>query len=223
MNVIKKRLKLRVLFGIFILMMFCLRSFSYILLNGSGEGYINDEDGEKIGIVNVSMEANVIQGAGYFMEANSYIQSILNRVELQDITGIDFNELYRLVDRALENIKVSRMTYGELIQLAEVTPYNREFIVKLKAFDYRSFMTGMDLNSVVFNQVRGYLERGDITGTFKHTYSKLAAIEDLLKEIKNEISYERIPGLSLLWKLNETCAETSLFGSHAARIFHSIQ
>ena len=222
MTMIKKKLNLKVLFVLFILIIFCLNSFSYILQNGSGQGYTDGNEDKNI-LCNVSIESYVIQGAGYFMEANSYIQSILNRVELKDITGIDFNELYRLVDRALENIKVSRMTYGELIQLAEVTPYNREFIVKLKAFDYRSFMTGMDLNSVVFNQVRGYLERGDITGTFKHTYSKLAAIEDLLKAIKNEISFYRIPGLSLLWKLNETCTETSLFGSYAARVFHALR
>jgi hypothetical protein len=114
------------------------------------------------------------------------------------------------------------MTYEQLIQLAESTPYNREFISKLKGFDYQSFMEKNGLNAVVFNKVREYLEKGDITGSFKHTYSNLCALEDLLTAIKNGTAVNRAPELSLLWKLNETCAETSLFGSYAARIFHAI-
>jgi hypothetical protein len=165
----------------------------------------------------------VIQGAGYFLKGNSCIQSILNHVELQDFKGIDYNELDQLVNHALFNIILARVTYEQLIQLAEVTPYNREFIFKLKAFDYNYFMTEIGLNGVVFNKVREYLEKGDITGSFKHTYSNLCAVEDLLTAIKNKISVDRIPGLSLIWKLNETCAETSLFGSYAARVFHEIR
>jgi len=171
----------------------------------------------------LSIETYVIQGAGYFLEANSCIQSILNRVELQDFNGFYYSELDQLVHRAFFNIILARMTYEQLLRLAELTPYNREFISKLKGFDYQSYMNEMGLNAVVFNQVREYLEKGDITGTFKHTYSNLVAIDELLTGIKNEISVDRIPALSLIWKLNETCAETSLFGSYAARVFHAIQ
>jgi len=195
--------------------------FSYILLNGSGKGYTSGDDDN--GIINtLSIETYVIQGAGYFLEANSCIQSILNRVELQDLKGIDYNELDQLVHRAFFNIILARMTYEQLLRLAELTPYNREFISKLKGFDYQSYMDEMGLNAVVFNQVREYLEKGDITGTFKQTHSKLVAIEGLLAAMKNEIPVDGLPGLPLLWKLNETCAETALFGSYAARIFHAI-
>jgi hypothetical protein len=109
-----------------------------------------------------------------------------------------------------------------LIQLAESTPYNREFISLLKGFDYQFFLEKNGLNDVVFNKVREYLEKGDITGSFEHTYSNLRSIEALLTAIKKGIEDNQTPALSLLWKLNETCAETSLFGSYAARIFHVI-
>ncbi len=222
MKVIKMNLKLKVLFGTFILMIFSMNVFSYILQNGSGKGY-PDGDGDTSILNNLSIETYVIQGAGYFLEGNTCIQTILNRVELQDLKGIDYNELDQLVDRAFLNIILARLTYEQLIRIAESTPYNLVFIAKLKDFDYQSLINEMGLNVIVFNKVREYLEKGDITGSFKHTYSNLCAIEELLTSIKNDISINGLPGLMLLWKLNETCAETSLFGSYAARIFNDIR
>jgi hypothetical protein len=216
-----RRMNFKALMGTFILMIFSMNIFSYILQNGSGQGY-PDGDGDKSSVNNISIENYVIQGAGYFLQASSCIQSLLNRVEMQDFNGFYFSELEQLVYRAYFNIILARMAYEQLIQLAESTPYNREFISQLKGFDYRSFMEKNGLNAVVFNKVREYLEKGDITGSFKHTYSNLCALENLLWAIKKGIEVNQTPELSLLWKLNETCAETSLFGSYAARIFNAI-
>ena len=215
-------MKLKALIGVFILMIFSVNVFSYILQNGSGQGYTSGD--EETGIIStLSIESYVIQGAGYFLQAHSCIQSILNRVEMQDFNGFYYSEIDQLVYRAYFNVILARLTYEQLVQLAESTPYNREFISRLKGFDYQYFMENNGLNAVVFNKVREYLEKGDITGSFKHTYYNLCALEELLTSIKNGISINRAPELSLLWKLNETCAETSLFGSYAARIFHNIR
>ena len=195
--------------------------FSYILQNGSGKGY-ESGDGDSAAISSLSIETLVIQGAGYFLEANSSIQTLLNRVEWQDFNGLSAGELEQLSQRAFTNIILAGMTYEQLSRVAESTPYNREFIAKLQAFDYHSYMTEMGLNAVVFNRLKVYLEKGDITGTFKHAHANMAVIKDLLTEIKTVIADNRLPGLSLLWKLNETCAETLLFGSYAARVFHVI-
>ena len=146
--------------------------FPRILQNGSGQGY-PDGDGDKSSVNNISIENYVIQGAGYFLQASSCIQSILNRVEMQDFNGFYFSEIEQLVYRAYFNIIFARMTYEQLVQLAESTPYNREFISRLTGFDYQSFLENNGLNAVVFNKVREYLEMGDITGSFKHTYSNL--------------------------------------------------
>ena len=221
MKVNRKNLHSIVLFGTFILMIFSMNLFSRILLNGSGHGYDSGDD-ESASTNSLSIETLVIQGAGYFLEANSSIQSLLNRVELQDFNGFYYSEPEQLVHRAYFNIIFARMTYEQLISLAESTPYNREFIAKLQAFDYHSYMTEMGLNTVVFNRLGEYLENGDITGSFKYIYSNLCALEDQLLAIKNGISVNGAPELSLLWKLNEMCAETTLFGSYAARIFYTI-
>ena len=85
-------MKLKALIGTFILMIFSMNIFPRILQNGSGQGY-PDGDGDKSSVENVSIENYVIQGAGYFLEANSCIQSILNRVEMQDFNGFYLSEL----------------------------------------------------------------------------------------------------------------------------------
>ena len=122
----------------------------------------------------------------------------------------------------MANITLARMTYDRLVGLAEATPYNQGVILKLKAFDYDGFMTQNGLNAVVFSKLRDYLEKGDITGTLKHTRDNLAALEAQLSSVVQKLSLHQLPELTMTWTLNETCAYTSLFGSYAARVFQSL-
>jgi hypothetical protein len=195
--------------------------FSYIAQNGSGQGY-DEGSGESKLASNNSIEYYVVLGAGYFLKAQVHIQDFLNRVEWQDLTGPDFNELDQLAGSGLDNLRLARENYARLIQIAEKTPYNPEVIDRLKHFSYDIYMKTFNLNPAVFAAVRGYLEKGDITGCFKHFYYRLTMMEMMLMVIQSEISVQRIPTLQLLWKINEVGAETSLFGSFTARVFRAI-
>jgi ribosomal protein L17 len=93
-------------------------------------------------------------------------------------------------------------------------------IDRLKHFAYDTLMTIYSLNPVIFKELASYLSRGDITGTFKRSYAATCSIEKLLTLIKQGLSVNRLP---VFWKLNEICAETTLFGSFAARVFHEIK
>jgi hypothetical protein len=93
---------------------------------------------------------------------------------------------------------------------------------RLKNFAYDTFMMDNGLNPVIFKELASYLSRGDITGTFKRTYAGICYIEKLLTLISQELSENRVPGMTVFWELNERCAGTSLFGSYAARIFQEI-
>lgn len=206
-------------FGLIIIGTFC---FSYIHANGSTGGY--DEGTESPGIQsNISMEILVTEGASYFLQAQAKIQTILNQVESQDIKEIDFVELNRLICNALNNIVNTKLTFEELIKVAEVTPYNIDVIEKLKIFDYETFLKKHGLNPFIFCSVREYLEKGDITGTYKHAYSNFMEIEQMLLNIQSVILENRLPELEIFWRLNELCAESSLFGSYIARIFKDIK
>ena len=195
--------------------------FSRISCNGSGGGYDNQQGVEGFSALS-PIEGLVIDGAGYYLRGNFYIQTFLNRVELQDVKDIDYNELKRLIDDALENISNARFTYERLVETAASTPYHPVISHRLKTFDYETFMRENRLNEAAFKQIAGYLSRGDITGSFKHVLNRIKSIEILLFIAGINIDYNHIPPLEICWKLNELCAGVSLFCSYSARIFHSI-
>jgi hypothetical protein len=207
---------------IIIILSLCVCLYSRISFNGSGSGYDDPGDGESAS-ENPTIENLVIEGAGYYLQGNSYIQSVLNQVELQDVKGIDYTGLHRLIANALEYITNARLVYEKLVETAEITPYNQVVIAQLKAVDYNSFMLENRLNEVIFKKVEGYLSNGNITGVFKRSLSVIKSIQWLLCIVTNYVEFNQMPGPEISWKLNELCAEFSLFGSYTARIFQSIQ
>jgi len=214
--------KVMILSLIVIFFSLCVSLYPRIFFNGSGSGYEGTGEGEGLGS-NSSIENRVVEGAGYYLQGNSFIQSFLNQVELQDIKGIDYTELQRLLANAVENIANARAAYEKVVETAGVTPYNPLFIEQLKSFDYKTFMNENRFNEAIFKKVEGYLSNGDITGSFRHGLSVIKSIEGLLFTVKNNVEFQQMPGLEISWKLNELCAEFSLFGSYAARIFQSLQ
>ena len=217
-NILKKGIILAV--SIFILIN--INVFSYVLNNGSGTVY-TEGTSNGIGISNISIEMMIIEGSGYFFKAQADIQSFLNIIEWQDTRVINYINLNQVIKNALNHMIMARSNFEELIKAAESTPYNLEVIGRLKDFDYDSFMKEYNLNPYVFNIVKEYLMEGDITGTFKYTDEKFKEIEQVILEIQEEISADRLPGVSMCWKINELCAETTLFGSYIARIFKTIK
>lgn len=195
--------------------------FPRILQNGSGTGYSEGDGSSKVGVIN-PIESYIIRASGSMLQGASYIHAFLNRIELQDFDGIDDKELAYLAGLAFENIARASETYDRLIDMAGVTPYNREVIQRLKDFDYDFFVKAHSLNGLVFEKVEKFLAKGDITGCLKNMRGRITAIESLLEGIKDELSFNRQPRLPDLWGLNETCAEACLFGSYTARVFHAI-
>jgi len=222
MKAINRNLISKLLIGFSIIMLIPVNSFPYLYFNGSGEGY--GGGGESAGIrinENNTIEMYVVAGAGYFLNAHFSVQFLLRKVEVQDLKGMDYNEIQQLLNLALENITSAVETYQQLIEIAENTPYNPLAVDKLMAFDYEGYMKENGLNPFIFKTLAGYLSRGDITGTFKKAHSSMAEIKNLLVTIKNDVSFDRLPALPVFWQLNELCSETSIFGSYAARVFQT--
>ena len=213
--------KIMILSLIIFIFSFGVSLYPRISFNGSGSGYDGPGDGDRA-FDNASIESMVVEGAGYYLLANSCIQSFLNQVELQDVRGVDYSELQRLIANAVEHITNARFAYERLVETAERTPYNPAVIEQLKDFDYDSFMLENRLNETIFKKVEGYLSNGDITGAFRHGLSVIRSIQWLLFIVANYVEFDQMPELEISWKLNELCAEFSLFGSYTARIFHSI-
>jgi hypothetical protein len=210
----------KVLIGVLAAVMTGWVGLARIYHNGSGGGY-GESGAEENSPIN-AIENLVVEGAGHYLNANKQIQELLTLVEWQDLRGMDFNELRQTVDSALYHINRAEEIYRQLIRRARVTPYKESVVARLKTFDYSSFMQQNGLNAAVFKEVESYLVNGDITGIYKQTHSRFLDIIDLLNKVKEETAVDKMPHLSIYWKLNETCAEVSLFGSYTARVFHTI-
>ncbi len=222
---IKKNLILTTLVGMLILLMIPAVVFPRILGNGSGSGY--GGDGTSSNVAGTQSQLNtiemyVIKGAGFYLDAYSDILVLLNRVEKSDLIGMDYSEGRQISERALDNMYNAIYTYYYLIRRAEMTPYNEAVITKLMVFDYAGFMEKWGLNSVLFKKVEEYLQKGDITGMYKYIYIELTAIVQILHHIRDELSLGKLPELSILWKLNERCSKTLLFGQYMSRVFYTI-
>jgi len=193
--------------------------------NGAGGGYDGGDGGDGVSgtaAINNPIEYYITLGAGYYLNANSNFQEFLKMVEVQDIEGIDFFALQNEAGSSLVNIQNAAFIYMILVRQAENTPYNETVITRLKDFDYQSFMLENNLNPVVFAEVEGFLQKGDITELLKKVHNDLVELAAMLKSVNGELALNRVPQLSDLWRINETFSRVSLFGSYTARIFRCL-
>jgi hypothetical protein len=222
----QKKLIVKALLVIIITAFLCINVYSYIASNGSGSGYGGSGEssgGSGICSQNNDIEYFIMLGAGHYLDAKTHIQQLLKAVEWQDIRGVNYFEMQILVETALFHMKNAAYIYEKLIAAAEVTPYNEAVQVLLKGFDYEAYMLGNGLNKSLFDIVRHYLQAGDITGIFKRTHTDYTKIIQLLEVVKKDLDYNKMPGLSIFWQLNETLDNTSIIGSYVARLFAAIQ
>jgi hypothetical protein len=222
MKTITNLLKKGIILTASIFILFNINAFSYVFLNGSETGY-NGGPSNGIGISNIPIKMLIEEGEGYYLKAQADVQNFMNIIEWQDTRIINYIDLNQVIKNALTHMILARSNFEELIKVAESTSYNLEVIERLKDFDYDSFMKEYNLNPYIFNIVKEYLMKGDITGTFKYTDEKFKEIEQVILKIQEEVSADRLPGVSMCWKLNELCAETTLFGSYIARIFKNLK
>jgi hypothetical protein len=166
---------------------------------------------------------HVIEGCGYFLNAYSDILILLNRVELSDLQGIDYEELKKIVDNSVSNMNNARAAYSSLVEMAVSTPYIPGSIQKLKNFDYDGFQREHRLNGIIFKDVVSYLEKGEVRGIYYRLLVDIEKILNNLYTIKSVIDSETFPEISTLWKINQACSETILFGQYAAEIFYNIK
>jgi hypothetical protein len=209
--------------GLFVLL--SMNVYPYINCNGGGKGYDGD-GGDGIARCseggNISIENLIAEGGGYYLRANSDVQTFLSMYEFQNMYGIDFDELNNSIDSAIANIKNAIDTYDALIDKAEKTPYDESIQAMLSSFNYNTFMEENGLNSIIFEEVKSYLKVGDITGIFKKVHSDFKNILEILDGIKLDISQDKLPDVSITRELNERFSEMSIFGSYVAKIFTEI-
>jgi hypothetical protein len=205
-----------------ILILIPVKIFPIIFGNGSGGGYGGGGGEEGASNSSISIEMLVVEGAGYYLNAQTDVMAFLHRVEMSGNYNVNIFELNTLLQRVLNNMYMAAATYDLLISTAEVTPYNETVIMKLKDFDYDQYLLEQGMNPSIFKEVESYLGQGDITGMYKQIRANFKDIIEILKSIKSDVSLYKLPPMSRVWQLNETCFHNLIFGQYAARVFAAL-
>jgi hypothetical protein len=214
-------LAVKVLTGVLAALFLAVNGFSLIMANGAGSGYGDAGGGERAAAT--SLEPGIVAAAGHFLQGCSGVQTLLSGVEQGGAAGMDFIALQQAAAGALNHIRQAGTVYRRILAMAEAAPYRPGVRARLLGFDYRAFMVKHRLNRTVFNRVAAHLSRGDITGIFKMTFTRLQEIESVLTRIHLDLCAYREPVLTDCWQLNELCAQAALLGSYTARIFHALK
>ena len=170
-----------------------------------------------------SIRHYVIEGGGYYTKANSYMMLLLNRVEMSELSGLNYSEFHYILYKTILNIEYAELTYGNLCRRAEITPYNQAVIETLKNFDYTGFMEKNGLNPYIFGKVESFLSKGDITGFYKQLHADVNAILNRLYKLRETLYAGDFPDISLLWRLNQDFSKSILFGQYVAQVFFEIK
>ncbi|MCU0288934.1 MAG: hypothetical protein MUF15_21380 [Acidobacteria bacterium] len=195
--------------------------YSLILQNGSDKGYDPPPQGIGYTMEN-SIDTYIEIGGGYFLKSHSDILLFMNKIEMSNINGSNYNEWQNILNSALNNLRKAKNTYAILIKTAEATPYNHDVIAKLESFDYASFAALNNLNGILFKEVEQNLGAGKVTECYKNAYARMCNIEKFLSAISSEVVLQKMPDISMLWKVNNLYAETLITGQYVAMVFSGI-
>lgn len=214
MNQTSKTAILKVFLVILVLFVFGMNSAAKIVNNYSEQAF--GEPGS------TEIRLYVIEAAGGFLNSHSDFLLFLNKIEMEEINGIDYAELQQIINNAVAHMENARAKYNDLTQLADITPYHQPVITGLVNFNYTSFQVNKRLNSVIFNEVETYLSGGDVRGLYHRLLADTQSILDQLTVIKSAVDAEVIPENPGLWQVNQAYSETLLFGQYAAEIFYDV-
>lgn len=217
MSYLKNFRILRILMAITALMMFTTNSFSLWWCNNSDSAYNGGGDG--LGAPAGQIDEYIVEGAGYFLDSYSYTLQFMRKVELAENQEMNYPELRHLLESSLVNMQKARDTYKLLKETADITPYNPEVIEALKNFNYDLYCEINRLNKEIFNGVKCYLIKGQITEIYGKLMADMGIMVNLLQAVKINIDNNLFPQVKAVRKLNQSYSTSLLFGQYVADIF----
>lgn len=210
-----------VLMGVAMLVLLHVNVSGIIWYNDSDVGF---EEPKKVSpLQEKPLRTYVIEGAGYFLDSYSDFLLLLNKLEMSELQGCDFNELLYLLNNAIEKMLYANESYFQLKQKADVTSYNPVIIDELLNFDYDAFADREGLIKSIFKDVKAFLSKGNIRELYGEALSHTQGILNSAMVIKTNLEEGVFPGASDLHDLNEAYARYMIFGEYAAEIFQQIK
>jgi hypothetical protein len=226
-----KQFILRVLLAAFALSLVYTDLYPRVLLNKGGCPYESEScgaapvEGDFAGIAGApssSINTTLVDGAGYFLISQSAALLFLNKIEMSEVAGLNYNDLRESLYRAIENMELAKGSYTDLTAIAAVTPYKIATIKRLITFDYEGYQTLNGLNGDTFKKVEQYLGKGDVTGLFGEMLAGTETILDMLYALKETVDKDGFPQNQSLWKLAQAYSEFHMAGQYAAQVFYEV-
>lgn len=182
------------------------------------------------GAVNITKTKSIGEynayGASYVFKSNAELNLFFSEVEKAVLEPPDYEALKKDINAAIENMGKAVKEYSGLKEKAEATRYNKEFIEKLKTFNYGKYEGQSNLRKDMFQRVTNSMAKGEIREMSK---AILAECEYILKK---SIEIEKIIGsgdvdISDLredaWLLMSHCMDSIAAGKYAAQVFFEIK
>jgi hypothetical protein len=213
-----------VLTVILVCVLFTTPVHGFFSFNGTCEAFNCGEGGEEAASSTApTIKQFIIVGAAHFLRSHSEFLALLQRIELSDLNGVDFKELQKKIDSAVESMEAAKKSYKDLRNLADATPYDPYVIEKLVTLDYASFQQEAGLNSVIFARVEKLLVTGDVRGTYNEFYNDVIAVLELLDRVKSSIHSSSFPNIQDLRRINQMYFEMLMFGQYTTEVFSNLR
>jgi hypothetical protein len=205
---------LNIFLGVFVLLAFNTQVTARLVGNFSESSFDEQDRGQ--------INTNVMEAAGYFLKSQSDMFLFLTKIERSDLEGTDFSELQSIIENAVIDMRNANTKYRELTVLANRTSYNQEVLNRLTAFNYAAFKNSKGLNSVIYDDVKVYLQIGDVRGIYHKLWLDTQQILHQLNVIKSAVDAGMLPDMQDVWQTNRAYSNTFLFGQYIAEIFYEI-
>lgn len=212
-----KGFKREVISGLFLLLLLSTLSanlFSYFCLNAM-EGAFLDPGKDAIRL-------HQIKGSGNFFKSHAIFLLFLEKIECAEIETLDYRELKNLLIDTITYLESARNHYYALQQIADVTPYNLDFLAKLMSYDfYRNRQTIQESHSQI-EEIKSYLMDGNLRGINYQFIFYLDGLLLMLYDIQTSVENDMFPEIPNLLQIQSSYCQIQLWGQFAAKIFMQV-
>ena len=168
------------------------------------------------------LNTEVVSGATYYLKSYSHILRLLALYEASSMRDVTHARLKHSLNRAVFLMKKSQQAYRRLIFKTTFARRNSQVSLILNHKDFGEFARKRALNETIFNRLAPDLAAGNVRGIYLQMDAEIEKIIGILTELQAINRAQDGPSLTLLWELNQSCAEAMLYGQYTAEIFCGI-
>jgi len=163
-----------------------------------------------------------IEAAGFFLQANIDFQAFLKKVELSEISAINYDEMSILLNNSIENLESANFLYYQVFEMSKTLALNPFVMKKLKQLDYRIFEENSNFIPSILEDVKSFLQPGNMTGAFEIIYNDTGEILQCMKSLKILLDSNSID-IPQCWNINQRLLRSALFGQYISQVFFEIK